>query len=85
MLKATMCMSFSQLLLATHTQLSLQLLASINNATNVYNYSPYKYVNGRPRLFRDLVTQIKWTLRPRFAGVSAISLRRNRLYHPYDF
>ena len=31
-----MCMSLSQLLLATHTQLSSQLLASINNAIYVY-------------------------------------------------
>ena len=31
-----MCMSPSQLLLATHTQLSSQLLAPINNATHVY-------------------------------------------------
>ena len=35
-MKATVCMSPSQLLLATHTQLSSQLLASINNATYVY-------------------------------------------------
>ena len=31
-----MCTSPSQLLLATHTQLSSQLLAPINNATYVY-------------------------------------------------
>ena len=31
-----MCMSPSQLLLATHTQLASQLLAPINNATYVY-------------------------------------------------
>ena len=31
-----MCLSPSQLLLATHTQLSSQLLAPINNATYVY-------------------------------------------------
>ena len=31
-----MCMSPSQLLLATHTQLSSQLLASVNNAIYVY-------------------------------------------------
>ena len=38
-MKATTCMSImspSQLLLATHTQLSSELLASINNAAYVY-------------------------------------------------
>ena len=35
-MKATMCMSLSKLLLATHTQLSSQLLALIINATYVY-------------------------------------------------
>ena len=35
-MKATVCMSPSQLLFATHTQLSAQLLAPINNATYVY-------------------------------------------------
>ena len=35
-MKATMRMSPSQLLLATHAQLSSELLASINNATYVY-------------------------------------------------
>ena len=41
--------------------------------------------NGRPRPFHGLVTPIKWTLRRSFGGVSAISLRRNRLYHAYNF
>ena len=44
-----MCMSPSQLLLATHTQLSSQLLAPINNATYVYivrsHMFIYTYVN----------------------------------------
>ena len=40
-----MCMSPSQLLLATHTQFSSQLLAPINNATYVYIDSTHMFID----------------------------------------
>ena len=40
-----MCMSPSQLMLATHTQLSSQLLAPINNAAYVYIAHIPMYIN----------------------------------------
>ena len=47
----------------------------------MFIYTYVYIVQKRPsRQFRCLVTPIKWTIRRRFTGVSAISRRRNRLY-----